>query len=171
MAYPLPSTIFNDDGEERIEQRAPSVQGEPGRTLAGRDPSNRIQGSEPSTPGPAAVHRARFRHHSRFPDLADLSTESRVSRRTVPSPFPPLPLPVSPTPSCCLAGVRCVRARAGDPVRNHGILCSRGKFYSKTKTKQKTEKELNFGEFYTNNYSSEKCIWYIKMLTIIIPIY
>ena len=100
MTYPLPSTVFNDDGEgdweqdleceERIEQSAPSVQGEPstlkeilagrskehlpikeiqgtssppGRTLAGRDPSKEIQGSTPFALGghhPLALHLAHF---------------------------------------------------------------------------------------------------------------
>ena len=50
MAYHLPSTVFNDDGEERIEQSTPSMQEEPSRMLAGRDPSKEIQGSTPSTP-------------------------------------------------------------------------------------------------------------------------
>ena len=71
MAYPLPSTIFNDDGEERIEQRAPSVQGEPGRTLPGRDPSKGIQGSAPSAPGghhPIALQVVHFLDSIPVPD-------------------------------------------------------------------------------------------------------
>ena len=62
MACPLPCTVFNDDGEERIEQSAPSVQGEPGRTLAGRDPSKGTQGSAPSLPGGRHPIASQFAH-------------------------------------------------------------------------------------------------------------
>ena len=71
MAYPLPSTVFNDDGEEWIEQRAPSVQVEPGWTLAGRDPSKGIQDSAPSVLGghhPIASQLAHFLDSIPVPD-------------------------------------------------------------------------------------------------------
>lgn len=82
MAYPLPSTVFNNDGEERIEQRAPSVQGEPGWTLAGRDLSKEIQGSTPSVPGghhPIASQLAHFLDSIPVSDDYKLPSNTRMA--------------------------------------------------------------------------------------------
>ena len=82
MAYPLPSTLFNDGGEERIEQSAPSVQGEPGRTLAGRDPSKEIQGSAPSVSGghhPIASQLAYFLDSIPVPDDFKSPSSTRMA--------------------------------------------------------------------------------------------
>ena len=109
MAYPLPSTVFNNDDEERNEQSAPSVQGEPstlkenlagrskehlpikeiqgsssppGRTVAGRDPSKEIQGSTPSALGghhPLALQLAHFLESIPVPVDYKLPSSTRMA--------------------------------------------------------------------------------------------